>query len=125
MHRPSPNTSWRATPPAEAKSESAFRPALNLPESARDVSHDAGSGIQPQSRSLANSFGREKWLKDVRQNLIWNSRTIICNLHHYARVLTIGAEAEFALPAHRVNCIVNNVGPDLIQLTTKRIHQKR
>src|SRR4051812_21535241 len=88
------------------------------------LAHDARSGIQSQPRSLANAFGGEKWFKDVWQDFIRNPGTVVRNLHHYACVFTIGAEAKLTLATHRVNRIVDNVGPDLVQFAAKGIHEE-
>src|SRR5579864_3735716 len=89
------------------------------------LTHDALRSIQAQASALANTFSGKEWLKDVRQNLVWNPGAIVCNLHHHASVFPIGAKSKLTLAAHRVNCVVNDVGPDLIKFAAKRIHQKR
>src|SRR5882724_13047327 len=89
------------------------------------LAHNACSGVQPKSSALANAFGSKKWLKDVRQNLFWNPRAVVCDLNDDAGILAIRTHTKVALATHRVNRVVNDVGPDLIQLAAKRIHQKR
>src|ERR1700688_412228 len=87
--------------------------------------HNALHGIEAQPGSLPDALRREEGLEGVWPNLGRNPRTVIANLHHNAIVLAIGAHSQLTLSAHRVNGVVDDVGPDLVELAAKRIHEKR
>ena len=87
--------------------------------------HDALNCVQTQARSLPYSLGRKEWLKDVRLNLGRNPWAVIADLNHNATVVAIGSHSKLAFSLHRVDGIINEVGPDLIELAAERIHQKR
>src|SRR5690349_3532852 len=99
-----------------------FRGDLNI---ASVLPHNSLYSVQAESCSFSNSLGSKERLKDVRKYLRGNAWTIIANLNHHASVVTVGAHAKFTAPAHGINCIVDDVGPDLVELTSKRIHQQR
>src|SRR5208282_1959583 len=79
--------------------------------------HNALHRVQTQPSSLPDSFGCEEWLKDVRLDLGRNSGTVIADLDHDAIVLAIRSDSQFALSAHGIDGVIDNVGPDLIELT--------
>ena len=56
--------------------------------------------------------------------LVGNSRTVIANLNHSATVVAVGSNAKLAFSVHRVNRVIDNVSPDLVELAPKRIHEK-
>ncbi len=79
---------------------------------------------RPEAGAFPNSFGCEKRFKDVGLHVVGNSRTVIANLNHNAIVIAVGSDAKLALAVHRVNRVIDNVGPDLVELASKRIHQQ-
>src|SRR5215467_9276083 len=89
------------------------------------LAHNALRRVQAKPGALAHSFGGKERLKDMRQDFLWNSRPVIGYLHYHAGVIAIRADTKLSLAAHGVNGIVNNVGPDLVELAAKGIHQKR
>ena len=70
--------------------------------------------IQAEARSLTNTLGGEKGIKDVGFYLRRNSRAIVANFHHNKVVFAEGPYLKFALTRHRIDGIFNNVGPNLI-----------
>src|ERR1700685_4814540 len=80
--------------------------------------------VQAQARASPHSFGREKRFKDVGLYLFRNSWTVVADLDYYATVIAIGSGAQFALAVHRVNRIIDNVGPDLVEFAAKRIYEE-
>src|SRR5258708_29666342 len=87
--------------------------------------HNSLNGVKAEPCPLPNSFGGKEWFKDVREYLGRNPRTTIANLNHNASVFAVGSNSKVAFSAHRVNSVVNDVGPNLIEFTPKRIHKKR
>src|ERR1700735_5865784 len=85
---------------------------------------DALDGVQAEAGAFADAFGGEKGLKDVGLDFGGNSRAVVRELDHCATVVGEGSDAKLTGSAHRVNRVVNNVGPDLVELATKRIHQE-
>src|SRR6202789_1330372 len=80
--------------------------------------------VEAQARAFPNSFGREKRFEDVGLYLFRNSWTVVANLDYYATVIAIGSDAKFALAVHRVNRVIDNVGPDLVEFASKRIYEE-
>ncbi len=61
----------------------------------------------------------------MRLNFRRNAWTVVADLHDHAIVLAISAHAKFAFAAHRVDRVVDQVRPNLIQFAAKGIHQQR
>src|SRR5438093_11761529 len=81
--------------------------------------HNSQSRVESEPCTLADFLGGKERLKDVRLNGGGNARTIVGDLNHHAIVFAIGPHPKFAFAAHRVNGVVDNVGPHLIQLATE------
>ena len=86
--------------------------------------HNSLHSVQTESRPLSNSLGGEERFKDVRFYLGGNSGAVVANLHYHASILAISSHSKLALSAHRVDGIVDDVGPDLIELAAKRIDEE-
>src|SRR4051812_42771507 len=54
-----------------------------------------------------------------------NPWTVITNLNYDETVFSVGSHPKLAFSVHRINRVINDVGPDLIELAAKRIHQQR
>src|SRR5579864_737743 len=89
------------------------------------LAHNALRRVQAKARSLTDAFRGKERFKDVWQDFGRNARTVVGYLHHHASVITICSNTQLALAAHGINRIVDNVGPYLVELAAKRIHQKR
>ena len=87
--------------------------------------HNSLDSVQAEASALSNSFSSEKGFEDVGLYLGGNPGAIVSNLNHNATVLAISANSKLALSAHGVDGIVDDVGPDLVELAAKRIHEKR
>src|SRR5262249_4141230 len=87
--------------------------------------HDALDRVQAETSALPDALGREEGLKDVGLDFGGDSWAAVTNLHHDATVVTIGPNSKLALAAHGVNRVVDDVGPNLVQLAAEGIHQKR
>src|ERR1700722_4203955 len=89
------------------------------------LSHDSLCRIQPESSSFSNPFRGEEWLKDMGSDFRCDARTVIANFYDNKVILAEGSYPQLTLPCHGVHGVLNKIGPDLIELTAKRIHQKR
>ena len=54
-----------------------------------------------------------------------NSWTVIADFNDNIAIFTVNAEPQFSLTAHRVDSVLDNVGPDLIQFIAYDIHNER
>jgi hypothetical protein len=54
-----------------------------------------------------------------------NPRAIVHNFHHRAIVFAVSADPQLTFSAHRINGIVDQVGPDLVEFASKGMHQQR
>src|SRR5579863_4992399 len=88
-------------------------------------SNNSLCGVQPEARPLTDSFGSEKRLEDVAPNLRGDSRPVISNLHDNVIFLLKRPNAKFPLASHCVNCVLDQIGPDLIQFRSERVHEER
>ena len=79
---------------------------------------------RPRPSAFAHSFGGEKRLEDVWLHFWRNSWTVVANLNHDAIVVAVGSDAKLAFSVHRVNCVIDKVGPDLVEFAAERIHQQ-
>ncbi len=61
----------------------------------------------------------------MRLHLGRNSRTVVGDLDHDAAIFTIRAHAKLALAFHRIDSVVDDIGPHLVQLATEGIYQQR
>ncbi len=78
--------------------------------------HNSLNGVESQPGAFSDSLGGEERFEDVRLYIGRNPRTVVGDLNHHAIILAIGSNSKFAFAAHRVNGIVDDVGPNLIQL---------
>ena len=81
--------------------------------------HDALNGIEAEAGALAHFFGGEEGLENVLLDLGRNSRAIVGDLHYCALVIAIGADQKLSLATHGVDGVVDDVGPDLIELAAE------
>src|SRR5262249_34025748 len=93
-----------------------FRTDLNR---APMLLHNSQCGVESEACALADCLSSKEGLKDVRLNVGRNSRTIVGDFNHHAIVFAIGSHSKFAFAAHRVDSVVDNVGPHLIQFATE------
>ena len=82
------------------------------------VDHDPIDDIEPQPGAGAHALGREEGLEDSLLDLQRHARTIVGDLDFDAVLGPRRAERELALASHRVDRVVDQVGPDLVQLGT-------
>src|SRR5262250_1440333 len=87
--------------------------------------HNSLNSVQTQAGAFSNSLGGKKRFKYMGLDIRWNSGTVIANLNHHTPAVAISVYPKFAPAVHRIDGIVNDVGPNLIQLTAERIHEKR
>jgi hypothetical protein len=55
----------------------------------------------------------------MRLDLGRNPRPVVADLNDYTAVFAIGSKPKLALPAHRIDGIIDDVGPNLIKLTSE------
>src|SRR5579871_180174 len=81
---------------------------------------NTNNGIETESGAFTYGFGRKKRFKNPLLNLCWNPRTGVFDV--YSRPQAVPSRGYPQAPAvlHRVGGIVDEVGPDLIQLAAER-----
>src|SRR5215469_11254025 len=89
------------------------------------LSHYPLRSVQSEARSLSNSLRGEKWLKDVGSDFWCDSRTIVANLYNNMVFVVECSDPQLTLAVHSIDGILNKVGPNLVELSSERIHQKR
>lgn len=81
------------------------------------------NGVQPEACSRTDVLGGEEGIKNIRPNLFRNSWSGITNLDHGVVLLAEGSHPKFTLPGHGCGGVLDDVGPDLIQLRSHRVHE--
>ena len=71
--------------------------------------------ISPRPGAGADGFGGEEWLEHVRLDVRGNAGTVIHDFNDQLIVLAAGADANFAGAMDRVDGVVNEIGPNLIE----------
>ena len=54
-----------------------------------------------------------------------DSRTVIADFDNYTSVIAISPDSKLAFAAHGINRVVDEICPDLIKLTSERVHKQR
>ena len=99
-----------------------FRGDLNI---APVPLHNSLNGVETEAGTFSNSFGSKERFEDVSSHIRWDPRAVISNFDYNAIVLAIRSDTKLAFAVHGVNRVVDDVGPNLIQFTPERIHEKR
>src|SRR5579883_924327 len=89
------------------------------------LANDTLNGIEAKSGTLPNSLRSKERFEDVGPNLRRDSRAIVADLDHHATILPEGADAQLAFTLHGIDRVVDDVGPDLIQLASEGVNQQR
>ena len=80
------------------------------------VDHDPIDDVEPQARTGAHALGREEGLENSLLNLQGHAWTIVGDLDLDPILGPRRPEQQLALAGHGVDRVVDQVGPDLIQL---------
>src|SRR5581483_9376349 len=80
--------------------------------------------IEPQPRTLSNAFSSEKGFKDMCPYFRRDSGAVIANFDHHTPIVAVGPDPELALTVHRVNRVINEICPDLIELATEGVYEE-
>ncbi len=86
--------------------------------------HDALDGVEAEAGAFSNSFGGEKGLEDVGLNFLGDAGAVVADFNDHASVFAVGADAKLAFAVHRVDGVIDEVGPDLVEFAAKGIHQQ-
>src|SRR5690242_4587458 len=82
--------------------------------------NDSVNRVEAQSRTFANRLRCEERLEDAIANLRRNSRTVVSNLNQDAAKLGYRSYQQRAALVHRVNRVIDEVGPNLVELAAAR-----
>ncbi len=77
--------------------------------------HNAVNGVESKAGSLAHTFRGEERLKDPRLQFGWNARTIVYYFDYGTASLASRANVELSVSVHGINCVRNQIRPDLIE----------
>ena len=84
--------------------------------------HNAVNDIQSKAGSLAHTFCREKRLEDVRLHFERDARAVVRDFHKHVFIFASGADGKLSIFFHSIDGIVDQVGPDLIELAAVGHH---
>src|ERR1043166_1140461 len=85
--------------------------------------HDALGRVEAKPSALAHSLGSEEGIKDMRQNLVRNSRAIIANFNHSTVVFAVRTHPQISFSVHGIDGVVDQVCPHLVQFAAIGIHE--
>src|SRR5215210_1671301 len=71
--------------------------------------------MQSQSCTMPGCLGGKKRFKDARLDVWWDPRSIIHDLDDHLVILRIRSNLDFPFPIQRVDGIVNDVRPYLVE----------
>jgi hypothetical protein len=81
------------------------------------VDHHSPADVEPQPGALADWLGRKERFEDALGDLRRDTTTSVADLHQGELAVTGGAHGEGALPVHRIDCVVDQIGPHLVELS--------
>src|ERR1700733_3748570 len=82
--------------------------------------YDPVYGVQAYPSAFADALGGEEWLKEMRLHRVGNPGSIVDNLNENKIQLSGRSNDQFALAAHGIDGIVDEIRPDLVQFTSSR-----
>ena len=77
---------------------------------------DTMADIESQTGSLALRFGGEKGVEDLALNFRRNAGAVIFDFNYNPAIFLVGAQSDFTLPFHGAHGVVDDIGPDLVEL---------
>ncbi len=86
---------------------------------------DIVRNVQPHSGADARWLGREEQIENARLNFRRNAGSIVRDFHHDTFVLPARFDFQFPFALHRVNRIIDDVRPHLIQLAPVRFDARQ
>src|SRR5262249_28615307 len=95
-------------------------PRLHADRSVVLTGHDGVARGEAQARPLADRFGREEGIADPRLDVLGDARPVVLDLDDRPRVLAASPDPDLPAAVHRVGGVVEDVGPDLVQLAAER-----
>src|SRR6058998_2414386 len=80
------------------------------------ASNDAIADHKTEACPGPNTFGREERLEHVRLNIGRDARAVVHNLDNDLIVFERSTYANFAFPIDSADGVINEIGPDLVEL---------
>jgi hypothetical protein len=74
---------------------------------------------------FTDALRREKGIEDIGLHLWGNSRPAVTDFDHNIVVLAESSHPKFAPARHGIDRVLDDIGPDLVQLGSRRVNQKR
>src|SRR5919199_5565360 len=87
--------------------------------------NDPTDHIETQSRPLTHLFGREERIEDALLYLCRDPWSIICDLHTDSRPVMRGADDDRPRSLKRIQRIVQEIHPDLVELSTVGVQNRK
>src|SRR5512143_3622491 len=83
---------------------------------------DAMRDTEAQARSLAGRLGGEKGIENVRADGVRHARAGIFHLDSDPLIIVAGSQRDVAFAVHRIDGVVYEVRPDLIELAAVSVN---
>lgn len=81
------------------------------------IDNDVMRDVETQSGPLSGRLGREKWIEDPWLDVLRYTRSVILDLHDHTLFFLIGPDRKLALSIEGIDRVIDDVRPDLIELT--------
>src|SRR5690606_1291508 len=88
---------------------------LDAEAAAVTLGNDLLGDVQPETGALTYPLGGEERLEQVGPLTSGDAGSVVADLHGDLPVVGVGAERQHAAAAHRVDGVVDEVGPDLAE----------
>jgi hypothetical protein len=82
--------------------------------------YDSVYGVQAYPGAFADALGSEERLKEMRLHRVGNPGSIVDDLNENKIELPGRSNDQFTLAAHSIGGIVDEIRPNLVQLTSSR-----
>ena len=86
---------------------------------------DALNDVEAETGAFADRLGREERLEDPRLHVGGNADAVVDDAHDRRATVAGGLDPQHAMIRHRVDRVVGQIGPDLIELAGKRAHRRQ
>src|SRR5690606_943248 len=81
---------------------------------------DSPDGIQSETDALALLFCREEWLEDAGEVFLRDALAVVLDLDDDVIIAVPGSYDDPAIAPGRIDSVVDDIGPDLIQRVAER-----
>ena len=123
---PASGAAWPGPPlDREADLEAGLARAGAHLDPAPVAAHHVVGDVQPEPGAAARRLGRVEGLEDPLADLRGHPRPVVTDLDDHVAVAREGADLDPAVAAHRIDRVVEDVRPHLVELAAERLDRRQ